>query len=491
MPPCNHFSTPKLDKTKPRELGQYFKELEYLLRNCGVTDHTQMKEYAACYVAYDTADIWTGLAEFSTPVAAPGDQVPAGTNYETWKVAIICLYPGAEESTKYTVSDLQKFVQDTFNNGIYTIGDLSMYYRNFTCIARWLVQNGKLYRNEEHRLFQQGFPTLLWVRIASRLEVVFTDHHLEEPYDVEAVFEAGKWKLYRTDTAISSLSVGATRGSHSTTLGIIPVSGASIALLPTLPPAANYVKKEELDAAIAAAILSAMTCIETMLSNSFAAQPCANLPGRNLCHFCGKVGHTMTRGYCATLKNYICQGHIRRAADGKVVLSSGTLIPNHPELKSYQERVDEWHQHNPGNLVVATLMGNANPDAEQALHQQLVHKVLHFEPAVSNVAPLPLSCMDLLEREIQSLKNQVFDGIKICQPRQPLKEYRPVVTAPTSSAIPTTNSCTSAPPPPAAPAPITDSPAKSTVPAPAPVVSAPPPLHPYAGLPNRYAPPTQ
>ncbi|KAG6894767.1 hypothetical protein C0992_004782 [Termitomyces sp. T32_za158] len=243
MPPCNHFSAPKWDETNSRELGQYFKKLEYLLRNCGVTNHTQMKQYATHYVSYDTADIWTGLAEFSAPAAALGNQALAGTNYETWKAAIICLYPGAEESTKYTVSDLQKFVQDTFDNGIYTIGNLS---RNFTCIARWLVQNGKLYRNEEHCLFQQGFPMSLWVRIASRLEVVFTNHHSEEPYDVEVVFEVGKWKLHRTDMAISSLNVGAAHGSRSTTPGILPISGASITPLLTRLPAANYVKKKKL-----------------------------------------------------------------------------------------------------------------------------------------------------------------------------------------------------------------------------------------------------
>ncbi|KAG6886614.1 hypothetical protein C0992_003177 [Termitomyces sp. T32_za158] len=490
MPPRNHFSAPKWDETKPRELGQYFKELEYLLCDCGVTEHIQMKEYAACYVSYDTADIWTGLAEFGAAMPAPGNQAPVGANYDTWKAAVIRLYLGAEESTKYTVSDLQNFVQDTFDNGIYTIGDLSTYYRNFTRIARWLVQNGKLYRNEERRLFQQRFPTSLCVRIASRLEVVFTDHHPEEPYDIEAVFEAGKWKLRGTDTTISSLNVGTAHGSRSTTPGIIPVSGTSIVPLPTPPPANDYVKKEEVDAAIATAVSSAMTRIETMLSNSFAAQPCANLPGSNLCHFCGEVGHTMTRGRCATLKNYIRQGRICRAANGKVVLSSGALIPNYPELKSYQERVDEWHRPNLGNLAAATLTGNANPNAEQALHQQLVHEVLHFEPVISNAAPPPLSRMDLLEREIQSLKNQVFDGIKIRPPKQPLKGYRPLATAPAPSAHPATNSCPSAPPP-AAPAPTTDSTAKTTVPAPAPIVSAPPPLHPYAGLPNRYVPPTQ
>ncbi|KAG6877142.1 hypothetical protein C0992_010718 [Termitomyces sp. T32_za158] len=158
-----------------------------------------------------------------------------------------------------------------------------------------------------------------------------------------------------------------------------------------------------------------------------------------------------------------------------------TLIPR---------AADEWHQRNPGNLAAATFTGNANPNTEQALHQQLVHEVLHFEPVISDTMPAPLSHMDLLEREIQSLKNQVFDGIKICQLKQPLKGYQPLANAPSPPAAPPADTHSSTPPP-TAPMPVTGNTAKSTIPTPASIVSAPPPLHPYAGLPSRYAPPTQ
>ncbi|KAG6882015.1 hypothetical protein C0992_012949, partial [Termitomyces sp. T32_za158] len=161
MPTRGHFSAPKWDETKPRELTQYFRELEYLLRDCNITDPTQMKEYASRYVSYDTAETWTGITEFNTQI--PGDQegaAPQAATYKEWKAAVIRLYPGAEESTRYTVNDLHQLAQDTFEDGIYTIGTLSTYYRDFQRIAWWLLQNGKLYRNGERRLLQQGILTL-------------------------------------------------------------------------------------------------------------------------------------------------------------------------------------------------------------------------------------------------------------------------------------------------------------------------------------------
>ncbi|KAG5717885.1 hypothetical protein E4T56_gene1438 [Termitomyces sp. T112] len=73
MLPCNNTTVPKWDESHPRELPQYFKELEYLFADCGIADDTQKKEYAARYVSYDTAETWLGLPEF-------GDNVTIGNN---------------------------------------------------------------------------------------------------------------------------------------------------------------------------------------------------------------------------------------------------------------------------------------------------------------------------------------------------------------------------------------------------------------------------
>ncbi|KAG6875508.1 hypothetical protein C0992_003552 [Termitomyces sp. T32_za158] len=488
MPTRGHFSAPKWDETKPRELTQYFRELEYLLRDCNITDPMQMKEYTSRYVLYDTAETWTGITEFNMQI--PGNQegaAPRAATYEEWKAAVICLYPGAEESTCYTVNDLHQLAQDIFEDGIYTIGTLSTYYRDFQRIAQWLLQNGKLYHNKECRLFQQGIPTSLWTKIACRLEIAKPDHHLLEPYDVEDVLEAGKWAL--------KVSNG--------TPGILPLPTTLIASLLTLTAPSNYVKQEDLNKAISTALSSAMTRLELLMNNSITANRQRNNqgsnnngnnpPNNNLCHFCGELGHGMSRGQCPTVENYLRQGKICRATDGKVVLPSGVVIPNYPDLKTFQERVNKWHRRNPNNIATATLTGNANPDAEQALQQQLIQEILltaqpTAQPTTVHATLTWQEMINNLEQWLQALKNQTFDGVEICQPKQAPKGYKPMANAAAPATAPppaTTSTAPSAPVP--IPAPDTVAPAAST----AQSAPAQPPLHPYSGIPNHYAPPAQ
>ncbi|KAG6875962.1 hypothetical protein C0993_006554 [Termitomyces sp. T159_Od127] len=149
MPPCNHFSAPKWDESKLRKLTQYFKKLEYLFRDCGITDHTQMKEYAARYVMYDTAETWTGLPEFAATTTPVGNQATTAISYKNWKEAMILLYPGAEESMCYMVNELHQLVQDNFDLSAYTLGTFLTYYHKFQKISQWLLQHGKIHANEE------------------------------------------------------------------------------------------------------------------------------------------------------------------------------------------------------------------------------------------------------------------------------------------------------------------------------------------------------
>ncbi|KAG6887608.1 hypothetical protein C0992_011564 [Termitomyces sp. T32_za158] len=245
MPTRGHFSAPKWDETKLRELTQYFRELEYLFHDCNITDHTQMKEYTSRYVSYDTTETWTGITEFNMQI--PGNQ---------------------ESATPYTINDLHQLAQDTFEDGIYTIGALSTYYQDFQRVARWLLQNGKLYRNEERHLFQQGIPTSLWTKIACRLEIAKPDHYPLEPYDVEDVLEAGKWTLKSTNTSITVCALPASQLVGNGTPGILPLLTALIAALLTPTTPSNYVKQEDLDKAISTALSSAMTHLESLMNNS-------------------------------------------------------------------------------------------------------------------------------------------------------------------------------------------------------------------------------
>ncbi|KAG6897852.1 hypothetical protein C0993_007265 [Termitomyces sp. T159_Od127] len=288
-----------------------------------------MKEYVARYVTYNTAETWTGLPEFAATTIPVGDQAATAISYENWKEVVISLYPGAEKSTRYTVNELHHLVQDNFDLRAYTLGTFSTYYHKFQKIFQWLLQHGKIHANKEQRLFQQGIPTSLWAKITRQLEILKLTHHPKDPYDVKDAYKAGNWHLKGTDT---SLGIPCAKG-------ILPV--------PTQPQAANntvttnsYIKKEDMEAAISAAVASAMTQIETMINTQLSTPHTLNA-ANSLCHFCGELGHTMSRGRCNILEQYICLGWVRRSTDSKVVLSTGANISNYLELKSYQERVNE------------------------------------------------------------------------------------------------------------------------------------------------------
>ncbi|KAG5715696.1 hypothetical protein E4T56_gene531 [Termitomyces sp. T112] len=113
MPPCNDTTAPKWDESCPRELPQYFKELEYLFADCGITDNTQKKEYALQYISYDTAETWLGLPEFGNNIS---NNAPQPYTYQEWKLAVLRLYPGADASACYNLGDLEWLVNQTFNS---------------------------------------------------------------------------------------------------------------------------------------------------------------------------------------------------------------------------------------------------------------------------------------------------------------------------------------------------------------------------------------
>ena len=120
MPPRNDSTAPKWDESCP---CKYFRELEYLLADCSVKDDNQKKEYTTRYLLYDTAETWLGLPKFNNHT------------YAEWKAAVLCLYPGAEESACYTLQDLERLVNQTFSTGITTLGHFLDYYRDFQRLA--------------------------------------------------------------------------------------------------------------------------------------------------------------------------------------------------------------------------------------------------------------------------------------------------------------------------------------------------------------------
>ncbi|KAG6893112.1 hypothetical protein C0995_001602, partial [Termitomyces sp. Mi166 len=148
----------------------------------------------------------------------------------------------------------------------------------------------------------------------------------------------------------------------------------------------GYVKRKELSQIISNSLAQALKRL-TKPSGANTGQP---LLLKDLCHFCGQIGHTMVKGRCLKLENYIHAGKCRKNRDNKVVHPSGGYILQYPEKLYYKDRLEEWHHLNPGNLATGNLSANAAPDAQQqqAMNNMqapaaatLVHKIVQ-EPRV-------------------------------------------------------------------------------------------------------------
>ncbi|KAG6896428.1 hypothetical protein C0995_011417 [Termitomyces sp. Mi166 len=284
-----------------------------------------------------------------TPAATHDKPKPAARayTYEEWKVEIFKLYPGSESRD---------------SKGTPSQASFSQYHREFQKIVKWLADNGKMEWSSEKEKFQRGIPSTLWVRIAWHLEILYPLHHPDDPYKVEEMFNAGDWYLKGNTTAMASVLPTGRQG------GILPAPLPQSATVPVNAKTTNtsgadsgYVKREELSQIISDSLAQAIERL-TKPSGTNTGQP---LLPKDLCHFCGQIGHTMVKGRCLELKNYICAGKCRKNRDNKVVLPSGGYISQYPEKLYYKDRLEEWHCLNPGNLETGNLSANAVPDAQQ------------------------------------------------------------------------------------------------------------------------------
>ncbi|KAG6859243.1 hypothetical protein C0995_010479 [Termitomyces sp. Mi166 len=329
-------------------------------------DEEKKKDYAVQYLTYNTRETWMSVKEYEgkfTPAATHNEPEPAAHayTYEKWKAEIFKLYPGSESGDRCTQNNLEKLIADFLSKGTPSQASFSQYHREFQKIVKWLADNGKMEQSSEKEKFQHGIPSTLWVKIAQRLEILYPLHHPNNPYEVEEMFNAGDWYLKGNTTAMASVLPTGHQG------GILP------ALLPqsTTAPVntkttdtsgadSGYVKRE-LSQIISNSLVQALERL-TKPSGTNTGRP---LLPKDLCHFCRQIGHTMVKGRCLELENYIHAGKCRKNRDNKVVLPSGSYIPQYPEKLYYKDRLEEWHCLNPGNLATGNLSTNAAPDAQQ------------------------------------------------------------------------------------------------------------------------------
>jgi hypothetical protein len=132
MPMCNERAAPTFDSSKPRELSQYFEDLEQLIKRAVISDQQNMKKQVLRYVDFSTKQIWKTFPEF----------LDDNKTYQDFKDAILVHYPDASGNFVYSIRDMHLLIGKRQCLGINSTKDLSDYHLQFIAITTWLISKG-------------------------------------------------------------------------------------------------------------------------------------------------------------------------------------------------------------------------------------------------------------------------------------------------------------------------------------------------------------
>jgi hypothetical protein len=79
---------------------------------------------------------------------------------------------------------------------------------------------------------------------------------------------------------------------------------------------------------------------------------CQAPPTSRSCLFCNEPSHFLRE--CLKVEEFINDGRCKKNIEGKIVLPSGTFVPNSIQGSSLANRIDKWHAQNPGQKAQVT-----------------------------------------------------------------------------------------------------------------------------------------
>ncbi|EED83225.1 predicted protein [Postia placenta Mad-698-R] len=465
MPPRGHSMAPSFDPSEVRSLRRYFQDLKALFTRCQITDEAAKKQWAVRYPSIDVADLWETIESF----------IDVAKSYNDWKADVRALYPGADDTRKWSLADMDQLIGERARIGIHNAADLGCYYRDFMAITKHLIAQHRLSTIEQSRAFLRGFQPALLTRLETRLHLKHPDHYADDLYTMAEIHAAATFILHGTSSTPTTAANQATASTSNTST--------------TVPP--GMIKTEDISMIIKSLSRTIATLIQptTHATHNHAPAPRQqaavhiheNSGVEQTCHYCGNCGCRV--GTCEFAEIDIRDGKCKRNTEGKIVLPNGSFCPRTIPGLTIRDRIYEWHRRNPAAPAALTMLFEIDDRST-------------MQTFTLNTS----SRIEALERELLQLRKrrEVFDGVEILQWKKPMT---PVVTrsAEASSsgtskgvAAPSSTSISTAPPPtipaasPAPPSP----PAQSTSQPIATSAPPAPPVHPFANARDAiYAPP--
>ncbi len=127
----------------------------------------------------------------------------ASNTYPSYVKAILDLYPGSQLESTWSLGALEAEIRKYASYSKFESSSFGEYFRSFQSISSFLITSGVLSSTEQRRLFVQGIPTALWMKISQRLEIKYPDYEPGHLYSLQEVQEAAYYILRASSSSLS------------------------------------------------------------------------------------------------------------------------------------------------------------------------------------------------------------------------------------------------------------------------------------------------
>lgn len=300
--------------------------------------------HAVRYVDPDIEMLWRGLPSYATKVWAE------------FKKEIRKLYPGLDQDRKFGVAELEKLVSNWYVRGIRTQEEMGQFNREFKVICDYLLNKERLSNTEADRSYWRVFSGELKADLASRMRTTAgKDHHPDDPYGRQMVYEQALLCLYGTSTGVSHF-VGSSVAEPPKSERSVKMEEEMVKMMTTMSQ-------------LLTTVTSTFQANQNLGGNRFA--PPGGQSGFNVgqaaggsalvrnarsptdgCLFCNAQGHFGRE--CPVASEYIVKGLAKRNAMNQICLPNGFFIPGAIQGACLRDRFDAYYRMYPDRLPAKT-----------------------------------------------------------------------------------------------------------------------------------------